>query len=55
MSAQKRRPESKGGDICPVCLKHIEAKDPVTIDHGEVIHADCLGKPPTRRASSRRS
>jgi len=35
--------------LCPVCVKPIEAKHSVTIDHGEVVHAECWGKPPLRR------
>ncbi len=55
MASQRSSPEPGGTDICPVCQKPIQAKDPVTIDHGDVIHADCLGKPPARRPSGPRS
>jgi hypothetical protein len=40
--------------VCPVCLKTIEPKHAVTVDHGEVVHADCWGKKPVRRDSIRR-
>ena len=40
--------------VCPVCLKTIEPKHPVTVDHGEVVHADCWGKQPVRRDPIRR-
>ena len=36
--------------LCPVCSKAIEAKHSVTIDHGDVVHAECWGKPPVKRS-----
>jgi len=44
----------KDDPLCPVCLRQIEPKHAVTIDHGEVVHADCWGKPVRRDATIRR-
>jgi len=45
---------SEDDPVCPVCLKTIAPKHAVTIDHGEVVHADCWGKKPVRRDPIRR-
>ncbi|MBI2014263.1 MAG: response regulator, partial [Candidatus Rokubacteria bacterium] len=49
MAAQDVKGEPRKPDTCPVYTKAIKANDPVTIDHGEVVHADCMGKPQSPR------